>query len=212
VNTSHLWSLYDTINNKRAIAWTVGALSGAFALSRFLRSLRAIDFAGKSVVIFGGSRGLGLVIARELVAEGARVTLAARDQEELERARFDLTSRGIAPSIVRCDIRNRPEVEAAVERVIAEQGVIDVLINDAGIIEVGPLEHMSVADFEDALSTHFWGPLFSILAALPHMRRRGARRIVNISSIGEKSPSLICSPTARVNLRSPVCQKDSEQS
>ena len=175
-----------TINNKRAIAWTVGALSGALALSRFLRSRRAIDFAGKSVLIFGGSRGLGLVIARELVAEGARVTLAARDQERLERARFDLTSRGIAPSIVRCDIRNRPEVEAAVERVIAEQGVIDVLINDAGIIEVGPLEHMSVADFEDALSTHFWGPLFSILAALPHMRRHGARRIVNISSIGGK--------------------------
>lgn len=176
----------NTINNKRAIAWTVGALSGALALSRFLRSRRAIDFAGKSVLIFGGSRGLGLVIARELVAEGARVTLAARDQEELERARFDLTSRGISPSIVRCDIKNRPEVEAAVERVIAEQGAIDVLINDAGIIEVGPLEHMSVADFEDALSTHFWGPLFSILAALPHMRRHGARRIVNISSIGGK--------------------------
>ena len=90
------------------------------------------------------------------------------------------------PSIVRCDIRNRAEVDAAIERVIAEQGQIDVLINDAGIIEVGPLEHMTVADFEDALSTHFWGPLFSILAALPHMRRRGARRIVNISSIGGK--------------------------
>jgi NAD(P)-dependent dehydrogenase (short-subunit alcohol dehydrogenase family) len=174
------------LNSKRAMAWTVGALGGALAVSRFLRSLRAIDFAGKSVLIFGGSRGLGLVIARELVAEGARVTLAARDEMELARAQSDLISRGIAPSIIRCDVRNRADVDTAIDRVIAEHAVIDVLINDAGIIEVGPLEHMSLADFEDALNTHFWGPLFSIMAALPHMRRRGARRIVNISSIGGK--------------------------
>jgi NAD(P)-dependent dehydrogenase (short-subunit alcohol dehydrogenase family) len=172
--------------SRRAIAWTLGVITGAVALSRFLRTRRAMDFEGKSVLIFGGSRGLGLVIARELVDEGARVTLAARDQEELERAKSELSRGAIAPSIVRCDVRNRADVEAAVESVIAEHGVIDVLINDAGIIEVGPFEHMSVADFEDALSTHFWGPLFSILAALPHMRRRGARRIVNISSIGGK--------------------------
>ncbi len=173
-------------NRTRAIAWTVGAISGGLALSQFLRARRAIDFDGKSVLIFGGSRGLGLMIARELVAEGARVTLAARDQDVLERAQSDLGSRGLTPSVVRCDVRNRDDVDAAIDRVIVEHGVIDVLINDAGIIEVGPLEHMSVADFENALSTHFWGPLFSILAALPHMRQRGARRIVNISSIGGK--------------------------
>jgi NAD(P)-dependent dehydrogenase (short-subunit alcohol dehydrogenase family) len=172
--------------NKRAFAWTIGAVGGALALSRMMRARRAIDFKDKSVLIFGGSRGLGLVIARELLDEGARVTLAARDQEELERARDELSRDGIGPSIVRCDIRQRADVEAAVQHVITEHGLIDVLINDAGIIEVGPVDHMSVADFEDALSTHFWGPLFSILAALPHMRQRGSRRIVNISSIGGK--------------------------
>jgi NAD(P)-dependent dehydrogenase (short-subunit alcohol dehydrogenase family) len=174
------------MNRTRAIAWTVGALSGGLAVSRLLRSRRAIDFAGKSVLIFGGSRGLGLVIARELSAEGARVTLAARDDDELERAQDDLSARGRAPSIVRCDIRERADVDAAILHVIAEHGLIDVLINDAGVIEVGPIDHMSVADFEDALSTHFWGPLFSILAALPHMRQHGAKRIVNVSSIGGK--------------------------
>jgi NAD(P)-dependent dehydrogenase (short-subunit alcohol dehydrogenase family) len=61
-----------------------------------------------------------------------------------------------------------------------------VLINDAGVIQVGPVELMTVADFENAMATHFWGPLFTILAALPHMRRAGDRRIVNISSIGGK--------------------------
>jgi NAD(P)-dependent dehydrogenase (short-subunit alcohol dehydrogenase family) len=176
----------NTTINKRAIAWAIGAVSGGVALSRILRARRAIDFNGKSVLIFGGSRGLGLVLAREFVDEGARVTLAARDQDELERAKADLTRNGIAPSIVRCDVRDRASVDATVEHVVDEHGVIDVLINDAGIIEVGPLEHMCVADFENALNTHFWGPLFSILAALPHMRRRGAKRIVNISSIGGK--------------------------
>lgn len=172
--------------SKRAVALTIGAISGAMALSRLLRARRAIDFDGKSVLIFGGSRGLGLVIARELVDEGALVTLAARDQAELERAKAELGRATRVPSIVRCDVRNQAEVDAAVRRVVAEHGVIDVLINDAGIIEVGPVQHMSVADFEDALNTHFWGPLFSIRAALPHMRQRGARRIVNISSIGGK--------------------------
>jgi len=176
----------NSTTRAQGIAWTIGALAGAAAISRLLRSTRAIDFVGKSVLIFGGSRGLGLVIARELAEAGAFVTLAARDQQELERAHADLRARGGRASIVCCDIRDRAQVDAAVEHVIAEHGFLDILINDAGIIEVGPVAHMSVADFDDALKTHFWGPLFSILAALPYMRQRGARRIVNISSIGGK--------------------------
>ena len=71
-------------------------------------------------------------------------------------------------------------------RIVHDRGGIDVLVNNAGIIQVGPLEHMTVDDFEEAMATHFWGPLFTILAALPHMRGSRARRIVNISSIGGK--------------------------
>src|SRR5262249_11097467 len=136
---------------KRAVALSLSAATCGFALSRLLRASRAIDFTGKSVLIFGGSRGLGLVLARELAAEGARVTLAARSLEELERAQSDLIGRGMSAAIMRCDIRNRSEVDGAVERVIHEYGAIDVLINDAGIVHVGPVQHMSIADFEDAL-------------------------------------------------------------
>ena len=173
------------ITNER-IKVVLGAGAAAVIAARVLRAWRAIDFAGKSVVIFGGSRGLGLILARELGGEGARLVLAARDRNELDRARLDLAERGISATVIACDIRNRNEVQAAIQQVINDVGVIDVLINDAGIIQVGPFDQMTTADFEDAMATHFWGPLFSILTAVPHMRHSGARRIVNISSIGGK--------------------------
>jgi NAD(P)-dependent dehydrogenase (short-subunit alcohol dehydrogenase family) len=159
-------------------------LASAIVLRRAWRSRRAIDFSGMTVVIIGGSRGLGLVIARELASEGAHLVLVARDAEELERARVDVERRGGDVLTYGCDIRNRNEVSQTIERIVADRGTVDVLINDAGIIQVGPLQHMTVDDFENAMATHFWGPLLAILAVLPHMRRGGARRIVNISSIG----------------------------
>ena len=169
---------------------TIGTLAALTATTvvaaHFLRARRAIDFKGRCVVIFGGSRGLGLVIARELVAEGAHVVLSARDPEELDRARSSIEGDPSLISTRPCDIRDREQVRHTIDSVAEELGAIDVLINDAGIIQVGPFEHMAMADFEDALATHFWGPLFAIDAALPHMKRGGARRIVNISSIGGK--------------------------
>lgn len=159
-------------------------VGGAIVLRHAWRARRAINFSGATVVIVGGSRGLGLVIARQLASEGAHLVLVARNAEELERARIDLERRGVQAFTCVCDIRNRKEVDETVERIVAALGTVDVLINDAGIIQVGPLQHLTVDDFENAMATHFWGPLYAILAVLPHMRRGGARRIVNISSIG----------------------------
>jgi NAD(P)-dependent dehydrogenase (short-subunit alcohol dehydrogenase family) len=87
---------------------------------------------------------------------------------------------------IACDVREPADVQRAISRVVEHYGALDVLINDAGVIQVGPIDHMSVADFDDALDTHFRGPLVAMLAALPHLRRSGAPRIVNISSIGGK--------------------------
>jgi NAD(P)-dependent dehydrogenase (short-subunit alcohol dehydrogenase family) len=150
------------------------------------RRQRAYNFSGKSVVITGGSRGLGLVLARQLASEGARITLIARNEEELRRAADDIHTRQPAADvlIVSADVGEREDVERAISRVIAEYGRVDVLINNAGIIQVGPLDHMKLSDYDDAMRTHFWGPLFFMLAALPHMRHQGGGRVVNISSIG----------------------------
>jgi NAD(P)-dependent dehydrogenase (short-subunit alcohol dehydrogenase family) len=162
----------------------LSAVGGAMLLARAWRSRRLIDFAGKTVVITGGSRGLGLVIARELAAQGARLALVARDADELNRARMDVKEHGPEVQTYVCDVRHRGAVESTIERIVADHGGVDVLINDAGIIQVGPREHMTLADYQDAMDTHFWGPLYGILAVLPHLRRQGEGRIVNISSIG----------------------------
>ena len=171
-------------NAKRALAMAAGA--GAVLALRALRGRASYDFRDKSVLITGGSRGLGLVLARELAAQGARLTIIARDRVELEQARADLAGRGAEVLAFACDVRDQADVQSAITRVIARYSRIDVLINNAGVIQAGPVEHMQVADFEDALNTHLWGPLYTMLAATPHMRAQGGGRVVNISSIGGK--------------------------
>jgi NAD(P)-dependent dehydrogenase (short-subunit alcohol dehydrogenase family) len=174
-----------TVRQKQAIA--VGAAGmGALAMARAWRARDAYDFNGKSVVITGGSRGLGLVMARELAGEGARLTLIARDDGELQRASDDVRTREPFAEVhtAVADIRKRYEAERAIGQTLERFGSVDVVINNAGIIQVGPIDHMKLGDYEDAMNTHFWGPLYMILAALPHMRRQGGGRIVNISSIG----------------------------
>ena len=120
--------------------------------------------------------------------EGARLTLVARDEEELQRAVEDLATRQPFAEVLPApaDVRVRYQAERAIAMAVERFGAVDVLINNAGIIQVGPLDHMKLADYEDAMLTHFWGPLYMTIAALPHMRREGAGRIVNISSIGGK--------------------------
>src|SRR6187401_336238 len=178
------------MNRTQQTALAVGAMAlGGAMVARTVRASRRIDFRGRSVVITGGSRGLGLVMARLLAAEGARLTIAARDQEELERAQEDLNGYAANPqdiAIVRCDVGVRADAERLVGDAAARFGTVDVLINNAGIIQVGPIEHMTHDDFERAMAVHFWGPLHTTLAALPMMRRQGSGRIVNISSIGGK--------------------------
>src|SRR5262245_52052189 len=110
---------------------------------RSLRSLLGIDsfsFRGKVVLITGGSRGLGLVMARRLAAEGARLAIIARHEDELARAKEDLLRHGAEVLALRCDVRDRAQIQAAVHHVKQALGPVDVLINNAGVIQVGPME------------------------------------------------------------------------
>jgi NAD(P)-dependent dehydrogenase (short-subunit alcohol dehydrogenase family) len=161
-------------------------MAGAAAFAAARRRAGRIDLHGRTALITGGSRGLGLAIARELGRLGAHVTLAARDAAELEAAREDLESRGIGASVLVCDLSARGEGRRIVDQVIADRGRLDILVNNAGVIQIGPIEHMETRDFEEAMDVHFWAPLQTMLSAMPAMRTQGGGRIVNVSSIGGK--------------------------
>jgi NAD(P)-dependent dehydrogenase (short-subunit alcohol dehydrogenase family) len=163
----------------------LASVVGSMSLVRSaLRNRRTIDLAGKVVVITGGSRGLGLVLARALIERGARVAICARDAAELARAHQDLVERGGEVFSAPCNVTDRDDVMRFIASVEDDFGPIDVLVNNAGIIQVGPLELMTADDFEHAISVNVYGPLHATLAVLPAMRRRKAGRIVNIASIG----------------------------
>jgi NAD(P)-dependent dehydrogenase (short-subunit alcohol dehydrogenase family) len=144
------------------------------------------DFRGKHVMITGGSRGLGLVLARQLADVGARLSICSRDPRELSRAVSELAEHGARVIAVECDVTDRERVREFVAVARHRNGPIDVLINNAGIIQVGPVEEMRTGDFEQSLLTHFWGPLYTTLQVLPEMKARQRGRIVNIASIGGK--------------------------
>lgn len=170
-----------------ALLGLAAAGTGAFLLARSLiRQHRWLDLAGRTVLVTGGSRGFGLLMAREFAGQGAKVVICARDEVELERSRQDLVAHGAEATAVVCDVTEREQVGRVIGDVEARFGGVDVLVNNAGTISVGPMEVMTVADYEEAMKVHFWGPLYAALAALPGMKRRGAGRIVNISSIGGK--------------------------
>ncbi|MFN7147027.1 MAG: SDR family NAD(P)-dependent oxidoreductase, partial [Myxococcota bacterium] len=142
--------------------------------------VRRVDFRDRVVVLTGGSRGLGLEMARIFAAEGARIALLARKPDELERARAILGHPAVL--VVPCDVTHPDEVRAAVRTIVDTWGRVDVLVNNAGTIEVGPFEHMRDDDWETAYDLHVRAPLQLIQACLPHMGPGG--RIANVSSIG----------------------------
>src|SRR5205807_6576097 len=114
------------------------------------------------------------------------VAIIARDPDELMRAKTDLVPRGGKVLTIECDLLDTGQIQSAVRQIIDRFGKIDILINNAGIIEVGPIEHMTPEDFERAMRVHFWAPFELISQIVPEMRIWGGGRIVNISSIGGK--------------------------
>lgn len=163
-----------------------GTLAGLGLAYWGIRQSRRYRLAGKVVVITGGSRGLGLSLARVFLRRSAKVALLARDQEALDRARQLLAAQGSQVLVRACNVNDQDQVSDAIREVRRELGEIDVLVNNAGTLTVGPMDTMTAEEYRESLNVSFWGPYYTTMAVLPPMRKRGSGRIVNICSIGGK--------------------------
>ena len=134
-------------------------------------------------LIAGGSRGLGLLLARDLVSRGFNVALCARNAEELNRARVQLGAAGRV-QVYPCDVRDADAVQAMVDAVSADLGPVDVAIHVAGIIQVGPAVAATLQHFDDAIDVMLRGPIHLAWAVLPSMRERRSGHIGVVTSIG----------------------------
>jgi NAD(P)-dependent dehydrogenase (short-subunit alcohol dehydrogenase family) len=189
IHTSHAQAKGRTMatdTTNRSLLWATGGLAALWAARALWRRATAYSFRDKVVLITGGARGFGLVLARRFAAEGAKVAFCARDQAELERAEAEFRQKGIEVLAIPCDITQQDEVKRMVDDVLGFRGRIDVLVNNAGVIQTGPVEEMTQTDFREAMNIHFWGSFSATQAVLPAMRAQGGGRIVNITSIGGK--------------------------
>jgi short-subunit dehydrogenase len=168
------------------LLWPVLGLGVAVAARNALRRARHTDLSGKTALITGSSRGLGLALARELAQRECCIVLSARDADELSRARQDVERFGGRVTVITCDVGDRAQVRSLVDRAEAEFGQVDILINNAGAMTVGPLADMTAEDFERALQIMFWGVAYPTFEVLPAMRERKSGHIVNITSVGGK--------------------------
>lgn len=173
-------------NNERKVIILAAGLGLLYALRAARRARRHYDLRGKGVLVTGGSRGLGLLLAREFAKYGARTAVCARSEKELSQAARDLEAIGVSLVTSVCDLTNRDDVERMLQEVRMKLGAIDVLVNNASIIQVGPVEVMDYRDYQETIDIHFWAPLYTILGVLPEMMRRRSGSIVNVSSIGGK--------------------------
>lgn len=145
------------------------------------------DLRGQVALITGASRGLGLLLAHKFADEGCRLVICARDADELQRAEAQLIRRGASVLAFVCDVANQNAVQNMIEKTNSELGGVDILVNNAAVMDVGALETHSAATFEEAMDVMFWGTLYPTLAVLPQMRARRSGRIVNVTSIGGKA-------------------------
>jgi NAD(P)-dependent dehydrogenase (short-subunit alcohol dehydrogenase family) len=175
---------------------TAGALAGA-AVMKARRTQD--DLRGEVAVVAGGSRGLGLLLARELARQGCPLVICARDAAELDRAAAQLREEGADVTVVACDVTDEATPSRLVQTALERHGRLDILLSVAGIIQVGPVEETTPEHFETALDIMALAPARLALAALPVMREQGHGRIVTVTSIGGKLsvPHLLPYSTAK---------------
>jgi short-subunit dehydrogenase len=187
-----------TFLSKAALA-TSAYLVGK-GLYRYIKE-QQFSFEYKVVLITGASRGLGLVMARQLAHEGAIISICASSKKELEEVRHELEPMGASVLTIEADLTAPGAAQRVIEQTVMQYGRLDVIINNAGNIVVGPLHTQTLDTFDQLMQLHFYAPMRLIDVALPHLRQSKGR-ILNISSIGGKisAPHLLAYSTSKFAL------------
>jgi len=176
------------INRSQVAPWlaAAGFIGAGIAVRKFARTgaQHSVQFRGMTALITGGSRGLGLALAAELGGRGVRVAICARNQDELRSAQQRLASRHIDAAVFAADVTRQADIDSLVKRVLEHFGRIDILVNDAGKIVVGPVDAFTHSDYDEAMNLMFWAGLNMTFAVLPHMKKQGGGHVINITSVG----------------------------
>ncbi len=138
---------------------------------------------GKIVVITGASSGLGAATARRLANEGAIVVLAARRRDRIEALANELSTGERRVLAIETDVTNKDQVKALVDKTVETHGRIDVILNNAGLMPLSPIERLKVDEWDRMVDVNIKGVLYGIAAALPHMQRQKSGQIINVSSV-----------------------------
>jgi NAD(P)-dependent dehydrogenase (short-subunit alcohol dehydrogenase family) len=145
-------------------------------------------FSGRTAIVTGGSRGIGLAIAQALLAEGAQVAITGLDAAHLSVARRQLEGAGPGSvEALRADVRNYDEVRHTVDATVARFGGLDFLVNNAGVGVFADVADMTPEQWSRVIDTNLTGVYYACHAALPHLRKRGGGFIINISSLAGKN-------------------------
>jgi 3-oxoacyl-[acyl-carrier protein] reductase len=153
-----------------------------------------LDLTGRSAIVTGAGRGIGLAVARRLAGAGALVTVADIDGGGAESAAASIVAAGGAATAIRCDVADPDSVEGLMRTVAAANSRIDILVNNAGIVgRAAPIQEQMLADWDRMLAIDLTGVFLCCRAVIPRMLTHGGGRIVNIASIAGKegNPNMV---------------------
>ncbi|WP_423066097.1 SDR family oxidoreductase [Devosia sp. CN2-171] len=141
------------------------------------------NIQGKVIVITGAGSGTGEAAARHLAARGAKVVLGGRRADRLDAVARELTARGHQAKAVKTDVTDKDQVKALVDRAVEAFGRVDVMLNNAGLMPLAPLERLKIDEWDQMIDVNFKGVLYGIAAALPHMKAQRSGHIINVASV-----------------------------
>jgi 3-oxoacyl-[acyl-carrier protein] reductase len=151
-----------------------------------------VELKGKTAVVTGGTGGLGRRICHALASKGCNVVVVYNESGDIaEKVAVELRGLGVSAKPVQCDLRDNVQVVRMVSQAHDAFGSVDILVNDAALVKWIPfndVEALSIEDWDEIMAVNLTGPLYCIKAVAPIMRRQGAGRIVNISSIAGLRP------------------------